>query len=547
MSWACILLPQLALDGVLRRHPQPERPLALVTGPAQKRVLAAVNPAAARLGLHAGQALAAAHALLSGFATLEYDPDEVARSRDFLAAWAYRYSSQVGTAWRGRDRAGDRRQPAPVRPVAAFRAAAARGSRCARLHASHRGGAESARRLGAGRHARRPGTDAAVDIAHRPRPHPGRARAAGREDRTGVARDGIAPARAVVRRATRIAGATLRQRPARTPRPPARRRAGSVPAVSPAGPLRPAAGTSLRDRTLAGAAVPGAPHDRRPGRLPRRSRRRRAALRAAPGTRGPSRHRSRRRHARRRTRTVAAVRPRPRAPGAGAHSRAGARPAPGRATNCRRSCRPDANCSTNASSQAMPWTHAARTPARAAGRRRRLRPRTRGRPSPGTGLAPHAAAGRDEAGNRTGTASDLAAATPDSAARSTLRILAGPERVESGWWDGGDVRRDYYVVETSSGQRAWAYRGVGETDTPFMLHGWFAVSCCTDWFARASSRTTPSCIASPTSASAAAHRVRANCSIARNDRATARWRSPTNARSPASCADWKPRARPACG
>jgi protein ImuB len=57
---------------------------------------------------------------------------------------------------------------------------------------------------------------------------------------------------------------------------------------------------------------------------------------------------------------------------------------------------------------------------------------------------------------------------------STLRILAGPERVESGWWDGGDVRRDYYVVETSSGQRAWTYRGVGETDTPFMLHGWFA-------------------------------------------------------------------------
>jgi protein ImuB len=63
MLWACILFPQLALDGVLRRHPQPERPLALVTGPAQKRVLAAVNPAAARAGLHVGQALAAAHAL----------------------------------------------------------------------------------------------------------------------------------------------------------------------------------------------------------------------------------------------------------------------------------------------------------------------------------------------------------------------------------------------------------------------------------------------------------------------------------------------------
>src|SRR5512133_141595 len=97
MLWACILLPQLALDGVLRRHPQPEQPLVLVTGPAQIRVLAAVNPAAAQAGLHAGQALAAAHALLADFATVEHDLADVTRWRDFLAAWAYRYSSQVGT------------------------------------------------------------------------------------------------------------------------------------------------------------------------------------------------------------------------------------------------------------------------------------------------------------------------------------------------------------------------------------------------------------------------------------------------------------------
>lgn len=54
-----------------------------------------------------------------------------------------------------------------------------------------------------------------------------------------------------------------------------------------------------------------------------------------------------------------------------------------------------------------------------------------------------------------------------------LRILAGPERIESGWWDGDDVRRDYYVVETSRGQRAWAFCAPGEVG-PFMLHGWFA-------------------------------------------------------------------------
>jgi protein ImuB len=53
------------------------------------------------------------------------------------------------------------------------------------------------------------------------------------------------------------------------------------------------------------------------------------------------------------------------------------------------------------------------------------------------------------------------------------RIIAGPERIESGWWDGADMRRDYYVIETASCQRAWAFRPAGE-DGPFMLQGWFA-------------------------------------------------------------------------
>ena len=53
------------------------------------------------------------------------------------------------------------------------------------------------------------------------------------------------------------------------------------------------------------------------------------------------------------------------------------------------------------------------------------------------------------------------------------RILAGPERIEAGWWDGGDLRRDYYVIETREGQRAWAFRGIGGEE-PWLLHGWFA-------------------------------------------------------------------------
>ena len=97
MRWACILLPRLALDGALRRCADPGAPLALVSGARQRRVLHAVNPAARALGLRRGMALTAAQALASGFATIDHDPDEEARWHRFLAAWAYRFSSQVST------------------------------------------------------------------------------------------------------------------------------------------------------------------------------------------------------------------------------------------------------------------------------------------------------------------------------------------------------------------------------------------------------------------------------------------------------------------
>jgi protein ImuB len=37
-------------------------------------------------------------------------------------------------------------------------------------------------------------------------------------------------------------------------------------------------------------------------------------------------------------------------------------------------------------------------------------------------------------------------------------LLAGPERIESGWWDGADVQRDYYVASDPQGARFWIYR-----------------------------------------------------------------------------------------
>lgn len=99
MLWACIQLPQLALDAVLRRLPDPDPPLALVEGPAQLRSLHAVNGAAASAGLRPGMRLSAAHALLSDVRLHAHDPQAGARWQRFLAAWAYRHSSLVSGQW----------------------------------------------------------------------------------------------------------------------------------------------------------------------------------------------------------------------------------------------------------------------------------------------------------------------------------------------------------------------------------------------------------------------------------------------------------------
>ena len=48
----------------------------------------------------------------------------------------------------------------------------------------------------------------------------------------------------------------------------------------------------------------------------------------------------------------------------------------------------------------------------------------------------------------------------------------GPERIESGWWRGRDARRDYYLVETATGQRLWLFRAL--RDERWYLHGSFA-------------------------------------------------------------------------
>jgi protein ImuB len=54
-----------------------------------------------------------------------------------------------------------------------------------------------------------------------------------------------------------------------------------------------------------------------------------------------------------------------------------------------------------------------------------------------------------------------------------LALVSGPERIESGWWDGLEVARDYYVAATADGARWWIFR---ECAAPrcWFLHGCFA-------------------------------------------------------------------------
>lgn len=48
-----------------------------------------------------------------------------------------------------------------------------------------------------------------------------------------------------------------------------------------------------------------------------------------------------------------------------------------------------------------------------------------------------------------------------------LRLIDGPERIETGWWDGREIARDYYVARDESGAELWVYR---ERLSP---HGWY--------------------------------------------------------------------------
>ena len=54
-----------------------------------------------------------------------------------------------------------------------------------------------------------------------------------------------------------------------------------------------------------------------------------------------------------------------------------------------------------------------------------------------------------------------------------LGLKAGPERIEAGWWDGEEVRRDYYVAANARGETFWIYREHRDPSA-WYLHGVFA-------------------------------------------------------------------------
>ncbi|NND36301.1 MAG: DNA polymerase Y family protein [Gammaproteobacteria bacterium] len=52
-----------------------------------------------------------------------------------------------------------------------------------------------------------------------------------------------------------------------------------------------------------------------------------------------------------------------------------------------------------------------------------------------------------------------------------LEFEGDPERIETGWWDGRDIRRDYYVARDRHGSRFWVFRDCRESR--WYLHGLF--------------------------------------------------------------------------
>lgn len=491
-SWACLWLPHLALDGVLRDQADPVRPLVLIAGPAQRRLLVAVNPAAATAGLRAGQTLAAAQALLGDFTVIEHDPHAYARWQRLLAGVLYRYSSQVSLDLPDAlllEVAGSLKLFGPWPRFAALLHddLEALGFRhrlvlapnpCAAwvLAQNHAELALNTPSALANALAQVP-----IDRAGLPAMVTGALRAMGLRTLKQVF---ALPRAAVVRRfgpdlllqLDRLRGDT--PRPLTWYQPPDRfdERIEFNYEVE----LSEALWFPLRRLV----------HDLA------------AFLTGRDG--GVQRFDLLLEHEGRAATTVSigllAAERDPRLLFEIAQSRLAqaSMPAPVRGLRLRADELPSfvpvgSDLFAPNAAQTLAWPQlrerlrarlgaeqvytlgieADHRPERAWQRQVEANGVRMPRATPAAAIAETEArvafAARTIAPLRPG----WLLSRPIPLRSREIRILSGPERIESGWWDGSDVRRDYYVVETAEGQRAWAYRPSGE-DGPFMLHGWFA-------------------------------------------------------------------------
>ena len=470
MLWVCVLFPQLALDGVLRNRTDADAPLALLSGTPQRRVLQAVNPAARALGLKPGQSLIAAQAMSRAFTTAEYDLALIERWQQFLAAWAYGFSSQVSLHY-------------PRCLLLEVHSSLALFGPWPRLEARLR---EELRTLGFGhRITLAPNPAAARVLAnvhdglavtdtdslyHVLESLPVERLGLPRDVASAFARMGLRTLKQILALprdglARRFCAETLRHLDTMLGHRPLALEFHRPPDLFDARielnfeveshqallfPLRRltadlAAYLAGRDsgvqrftlhlehRQLADSQVPVGllSAERDPAMLFELTRGRLEHLQLpAP---------------------VLAV-------------RLIARELPTFVPEHR-------ELFDERPQQSLPWEQ--------------LRERLRARLGDDAvqGLAAHAdhrpeCAWQSQPVTRNALPSDITPrpgwllAEPKPLHEASLRVLAGPERIESGWWDGGDVRRDYYLVETRTGQRGWAFR---PTDGgPLLLHGWFA-------------------------------------------------------------------------
>jgi protein ImuB len=64
-------------------------------------------------------------------------------------------------------------------------------------------------------------------------------------------------------------------------------------------------------------------------------------------------------------------------------------------------------------------------------------------------------------------------AAPHDHEGDPLSLLAGPERIEAGWWDGQHVARDYFVARNAAQSLLWIYRERNDM-ARWYVHGFFS-------------------------------------------------------------------------